>query len=358
MDCRNQSGNDIVTIMAHETRPRTLDPNSLNPLQEWLGQELAASSVEITNAEILDGGAIGENWRIDVNIDGAAKHWVLRTDAASRMAMSHDRANEYYCLKAAHGAGAKVPEPIAVSRDTSIIGAPFMIVAQVGGYAQGRKMVRDPIVLSDGGALAEELGRNLARIHSVCPPVQSLEFLDVPDTSPARAQVVQMRANLDLVTEPRPALEYILCWLERNAPDCAKRVLCHGDFRTGNFMAQDGKLTGILDWEFCHWGDPHIDIGWFCARCWRFGADEREAGGIGPREALYRGYNEVSQTPLDEDIIPYWEILAAARWAVVALLQGERYFTGGEPSIELLLTGLMAPEMEHEALQGIRALEG
>ena len=52
-----------------------------------------------------------------------------------------------------------------------------------------------------------------------------------------------------------------------------------------------------------------------------------------------------------------WEILAAARWAVVALLQGERHITGGEPSIELLLTGLMAPEMEHEALQGIQALE-
>lgn len=343
--------------MAHDTRPRTLDPDNLNPLQDWLAKELGAKAVEITEAQVLGGGAIGENWLIDVNIDGKPRKWVLRTDATSRMAMSHDRANEYFCLRAAREAGAIVPEPIAVSRDESIIGAPFMIVGQIAGEAQGRKLVRDETIKNDGGALAQELGRTLARIHSVRPPGNDLGFLELPEKSPALVQVNQMRANLDFVSEPRPALEYILCWLEKHAPGCDAPVLCHGDYRTGNFMAQDGKLTGILDWEFCHWGDPHIDIGWFCARCWRFGADEREAGGIGPREAFYRGYNEASDTPLDESVIPYWEVLAAARWAVVALLQGERFITGGEPSIELLLTGMMAPEMEHEALQGIRELQ-
>lgn len=344
--------------MAHDTRPRTLDPNNLNPLKDWLGRKLDAKSVSITSAKILDGGAIGENWLIDVDVDSKKHKWVLRTDAASRMAMSHDRANEFYCLKAAHDAGAIIPEPIAVSRDTSIIGAPFMIVGQIAGEAQGRKLVRDEAIRNDNGALALELGRTLARIHSVQPPEKDLGFLDVPDKSPALVQVDQMRANLDLVSEPRPALEYILCWLEAHAPECDTPVLCHGDYRTGNYMVENGKLTGILDWEFCHWGDRHIDLGWFCARCWRFGADDREAGGIGPREAFYRGYNDQSKVPLDMKRIPYWEILAAARWAVVALLQGERYFTGGEPSIELLLTGMMAPEMEFEALQGIKALEG
>jgi aminoglycoside phosphotransferase (APT) family kinase protein len=147
-------------------------------------------------------------------------------------------------------------------------------------------------------------------------------------------------------------------WLEKNAPPKGEVVLCHGDFRTGNYMAQGARLTGILDWEFCHWGDAHLDIGWFCAPCWRFGAEAREAGGIGSREAFYRGYNARAQTPLDAGQVPYWEILAAARWAVVALLQGERHITGGEPSLELLLTGLMAPEMEYDALKGIQALEG
>lgn len=347
--------------MAHASRPRTLDPGNLKPLQAWLGAELGANTLTIDKAELLGGGAIGENWRIDVTVtggpQGGSRSWALRTDAASRMAMSHDRANEYYCLKAAHEAGAMVPEPIAVSRDETIIGAPFAIVGLLSGEAQGRKLVRDPLIEKNSNALGESLGRELAKIHSVTPPGQELEFLGVPDISPAMVQVEQMRANLETISEARPALEYVLSWLEKNAPPKTRVTLCHGDFRTGNYMADTGKLTGILDWEFCHWGDPHLDVGWLHARCWRFGSDAREAGGVSSREAFTRGYNAQSETPLDESLIPYWEILGAARWAVVALLQGERHITGGEPSIELLLTGLMAPEMEHEALQGIMALE-
>jgi aminoglycoside phosphotransferase (APT) family kinase protein len=347
--------------MAHENRPRTLDPEHLEPLQNWLSTELGADKLTIENAELLGGGAIGENWRLDVTVaDGpqaGTRSWALRTDAASRMAMSHDRANEYYCLKAAHEAGACVPEPIAVSRDETLIGAPFAVVGLLTGEAQGRHLVRDPDIQKNGDVLGECLGRELAKIHSVIPPGHDLEFLDVPDTSPALVQVEQMRSHLDTLSEPRPALEYILSWLEANAPPKTRVTLCHGDFRTGNYMVDKARLTGILDWEFCHWGDPLLDVGWLHARCWRFGADAREAGGVSSREAFTRGYNSQSETPLDESLIPYWEILAAARWAVVALLQGERHITGGEHSIELLLTGLMAPEMEHEALQGIMVLE-
>ena len=50
------------------------------------------------------------------------------------------------------------------------------------------------------------------------------------------------------------------------------------------------KLTGILDWEFAGWGDPHEDIGWFCCKGWRFARLDREAGGIAERAPFYRGY--------------------------------------------------------------------
>lgn len=347
--------------MAHESRPRTLDPENLGVLETWLGRCVGADSLTIEKAELLSGGAIGENWRLDVSVEGGGfqgkQDWVLRTDAATRMAMSHDRTHEFACLRAAHEAGVCVPEPIAECADTDLIGAPFMVVGYLAGYAQGHKIVRDPVVAKAGAALAEALGTQLAKIHGLRPPGNGLDFLALPEKSPALVQVEQMREHLDGVSEPRPALEYVLGWLERNAPPEGETVLCHGDFRTGNFMADGATLTGILDWEFCHWGDRHLDIGWFCARCWRFGADECEAGGIGPRDAFYKGYNAQTDTPLEAARVPYWEILAAARWAVVALLQGERHISGGEPSVELLLTGLMVPEMEYDALQGILAFE-
>ena len=59
----------------------------------------------------------------------------------------------------------------------------------------------------------------------------------------------------------------------------------------------------------------------------------------------------------NEQSIAYWEVMAAAKWAVIAILQGDRYLSGGETAIELALTGLMAPEMEFDALEGIAAID-
>ena len=348
-------------MMAHEARQRTLDPRNLAALEAWLAGKLGADHVALGEATLLAGGAIGENWRLAATVAGGENagghNWVLRTDAPLGFALSHQKHQEFACLKAAHEVGVAVPEPIAQSGDGSLIGAPFMITGFAAGIAQGRKIVRDPGIKSRGAALAERLGAELAKIHTIRPPRSDLAFLGDPPTCPARAQVATLRQQLDDIAAHHPVLEYILAWLDENAPLSTFRVLCHSDYRTGNYMVDHGALTAILDWEFAHWGDRHEDIGWFCARCWRFGADHREAGGIAVREAFYRGYDGVSETPLDATIVPYWEIMAAARWAVVALLQGERRGSGQEDSLELTLTGTMAPEMEFDALGDISRLD-
>ena len=347
--------------MAHAERVRTLDPDNLGELEDWLAGEIGADAVTLGPVKLLAGGAIGENWRIGARIEGgkrAGSHeWVLRTDAPSGVALSHQKNEEFACLLAAHQAGVCVPEPIAQCDDADLIGAPFMVTGFAQGLAQGRKIVRDPAIGEFGEALAERLGVELAKIHSVHPPRPELAFMGSPPESPALAQIEAMRRHLDDdISQAHPVLEYVLTWLETNAPPAGSIVLVHSD-RTGNYMVDQGELTAILDWEFAHWGDRHEDIGWFCARCWRFGADEREAGGIGSRAAFYRGYDSVSDTPVDAGIVPYWEVLAAARWAVVALMQGERHLSGKEESIELILTGIMAPEMEYDALMDIAAIE-
>jgi aminoglycoside phosphotransferase (APT) family kinase protein len=163
--------------------------------------------------------------------------------------------------------------------------------------------------------------------------------------------VRQYRGHLDLLGRPRPALEWGLRWCELNVPPLGEIVLVHQDFRTGNYMVDNHGLTGILDWEFCAWGDPMSDLGWFCAKCWRFGRNELEAGGIAPRDLFYRGYERVSGRRVEPRAVAYWEVMAHIRWAVIALQQGERHLTGGEPSLELALTGRRATELEHEVLR-------
>ena len=37
--------------------------------------------------------------------------------------------------------------------------------------------------------------------------------------------------------------------------------MVHGDFNPTNILIDDGAVSGVLDWEFCHSGTPYMDIG-------------------------------------------------------------------------------------------------
>jgi thiamine kinase-like enzyme len=92
------------------------------------------------------------------------------------------------------------------------------------------------------------------------------------------------------------------------------------------------------------------DIGWFCARCWRFGRVERAAGGIGMREDFYRGYEATSGRLIDREQVRYWEVMAHLNWAIIAIQQAERHLSGEEVWLNLALTGAIVPELEWEIL--------
>jgi aminoglycoside phosphotransferase (APT) family kinase protein len=144
-------------------------------------------------------------------------------------------------------------------------------------------------------------------------------------------------------------LEWGLRHLERHAPPAADIVLCHNDFRTGNLMLSERGVSGVLDWEFAAFGDRHEDLGWFTARCWRFGS-KHEAGGIGSRAAFYAGYEAQSGTKINDTQVRLWEIAATIRWAVIAISQAERHLSGVEQNLELALTGHIVPELERDIL--------
>ncbi len=337
-----------------------LRPNAPPPtLAGWLIGTLAAQQVQVTEWRKLSGGAIQENWAFTARVRGGkyagTLEAVLRTDAPTGVAVSLGRVEEFAILSAAHEAGVRVPEPIGLCSDAGVIGKPFYVMRRVEGTALGHILASDAKWTGDRVALAETMGRELAKIHTVKPPRDGLSFLPMPDGSPALAAVASYRKWLDGYRLPRPALELGLRWLERNAPARGNVVLCHRDYRTGNYMADEAGLTGILDWEFAGWSDPNEDIGWFCAKCWRFGQVAREAGGIGARADFYRGYAEAAGKPVDEAAIRYWEIMAHARWAVIALQQGERFVGGGEMSLDLALTGRRIAELEYELLASIDA---
>jgi aminoglycoside phosphotransferase (APT) family kinase protein len=337
--------------MAGTASPRS---DHSQALARFLAAAGDADRVEITRIERLRGGAIRANWGLDAYFsDGpfaGEQRLVLRCAGRTGIPSSLGAAAEFAVMQAAVAAGVAVPEPLFACADISVFGTPFFVMRRVAGIADPWHITGDAALEPARPAIAERLGRELACLHAIAPPRPDLALLMPPEAGRPARQIASFRAWLDRHPTPRPVLEWAMRRLESQLPAPALPVLCHRDFRTGNYFVDGTEVTAILDWEFAGWGDAYEDIGWFCCKGWRFAQLDREAGGIAERAAFYRGYEAVSGRRIEPARVRFWEIMASLRWAVIALQQADRYIIGGERDLDLALTGRRASECELELL--------
>mgnify|MGYP002628375116 CR=1 FL=1 len=332
-----------------------MEQEKIKAIELFIATSARAESVSISAMSLLAGGAVQENWLLNISVIGGIfsgeLECVLRCDSSTAgVASSHSRAEEFALLEAVSSIGVTVPQPLWLCEDGGVIGRPFFIMRRSNGVAAGHLLAKDLRYGSDRKELARRLGAELAKIHSILPPQSNLQFLTWYEEAPANHLIAQHRQFLDQHHTPHPALEWGLRWLERHAPQREAIALCHRDYRTGNYLVDENGLTAILDWEFAGWSDPLEDIGWFCARCWRFGKLDKEAGGIGAREDFYAGYEAQSGASINRESVRYWEVMAHMNWAIIAIQQAERFVSGRENSLLLALTGHIVPELEMEIL--------
>ncbi|HYK14592.1 MAG TPA: phosphotransferase, partial [Burkholderiales bacterium] len=139
-----------------------------------------------------------------------------------------------------------------------------------------------------------------------------------------------------------------LRWCEVHAPDREETTFIHRDYRTGNYLVHEGRLAGVLDWEFAAFGNPLEDVGWIFAKCWRFAGKALPVGGIAAPADFLVPYQRASGRTVTPEALVYWQVMAHIRWAIIALQQAQRHLSGVERSLELALTGRIVAELEHE----------
>src|SRR5690349_7745645 len=176
-------------------------------LARFLAAAGRARAVEITGLAPLRGGAIQENWAVEAHFTGGAlagdQRLVLRTAAPTGVPASLDRLQEFAVLKAAFGAGVTVPEPLFASDDPAIFGKPFFLMRRVEGSAAAHRITRDPTLDPSLPTIAERLGRELARTHSIRPPRADLEFLAPHKAVGPEHQIAGYRTYLNAHPAPR-----------------------------------------------------------------------------------------------------------------------------------------------------------
>ncbi|HEY6030342.1 MAG TPA: phosphotransferase family protein, partial [Gaiellaceae bacterium] len=290
--------------------------SQLRGAPEWL-----AELGDVQNAVLLPGGASKEAWVVDV--DGQ-ELLVRRAGGGVIHRNTLSLAHEFRVIQVAYEAGVKVPRPIAYYPDLG--GREAFAMERVQGETIGRRIVREP-----PPRLPEQMAEELARIHAI--PAERLDFLHAFDP------LENMRAELDSVEEPHPAIELGIVWVEDRLRRDREPVVTHGDWRIGNLVVSERGLEYVLDWEFARLSDPADDVSWPLVRAWRFGRDDRRLGGVGDVEPYLARYNELTGRDVSPEELDVWEVFGNVKWAVGCLTQCRRHLRGEDRSVEYAVLG-------------------
>jgi aminoglycoside phosphotransferase (APT) family kinase protein len=266
---------------------------------------------------------------------------VLRLGPPNGMFAPYRATPEFKLLRALEGTG--VPAPVAhwASDDASILGAPFLVCERVEGEA--------PVPWTSGGpAFAEE--ERLSIGGQLLKALVALHGLDWraaglgEEGEPAVAQLALWEGYLRQWSSRRfPMLEWALLWLKRNPPRAPRLSIVHGDFRIGNFLVAENRITAILDWELAHVGDPHEDLGWLCLQAFR-GRSPYMCHLFG-REELYRRYEELSGMAVSAAAVHYYEVFGTLKLIVIHLGAAHCFETRGFNDLRMPVMGAQVPRL-------------
>ena len=303
-----------------------------------LGQVLGGTVRDLNR---LSGGASRITSSFDLEADdGSIRPMILQEERGHGLVPGGRVSIEAMLLRAADELDVPVPHVVAAGVEGGLDPG-WMVVERLEGETIPRKLLRDPQWAGARRALTDQCGSALAAIHRIEP--------DAIPGLPRRDPLRDPLPFLDGLGEVRPCLELGVRWLEMHRPVSNRRVTVHGDFRMGNLLVGPHGLRAVLDWELAHAGDPAEDIGWLCARAWRFGGPGR-VGGFGNLTGLLDAYRSAGGEAIDVERVRWWEAYAAVKWAVICALQAATHLGGSTRSVELAAIGRRVCESEWDLL--------
>ncbi len=218
-----------------------------------------SANLRVTHVRVLPGGR--SKYTIFLSTTGTSalpSEVVMRQDTGATM-IPTTVVDEYPLLKSLQTRRLCTAEPLYLDREPNPLGLPFMLVSKLEGKAPG-----DYFTFPEGSrGVVEELARILGRLHSL-----DVDQIEVPQQK-GRGHIQYMLDQIayfrrqwhDNALEPSAIIEYAFAWLDQ---ECRRSVggpaLVHGDIAPHNYLVSEGHVTGIVDWEFAHIGDPAEDL--------------------------------------------------------------------------------------------------
>jgi aminoglycoside phosphotransferase (APT) family kinase protein len=313
-------------------------------LERFLTAQLGADAVRVTKLARSTEGFSQETFSFDVEITRAGatttKGYVAKREPVAGLLEPYDLEPEFRVLHALSDDPLPSPPTPWFSKDPAVFERPFYVMERLPGE------VPIPAPSLDGTGPFDEIERRtlgprvakaLAQLHAVDWRTRGLAFLGDPGRGRAAAtrEIERWKHRIRASALPAdPAVTAALLWLRAHVPSCDEITLVHGDYRLGNFLIErDGyrgaRLTGILDWEMVHLGDPLEDLAWCSSPLWRAGTEFASA--LLPPDEMAAVYAEAAGRAADPDRLRFYEVLTIVK--MIAIMQtGIRAFDDGRTS--------------------------
>jgi aminoglycoside phosphotransferase (APT) family kinase protein len=240
---------------------------------------------QITKLARSTEGFSQETFRFDVEIGAIARaRRGLRRQARAVAGLlePYDLEPEFRVLHALSDDPFPSPPTPWFTRDPAVLDRPFYVMECLpgevpipGAHADGR----GPFTIARASRARHRRWRALAELHAVDWRRPRLRFLGDPD--PARAArrassaLGERASRSGLPPTRRSRRRCSGC-----APTCPHATKRRSSTATivsatswSGATARGARLTGVLDWEMVHLGDPLEDLAWLCSPLWRAGTD-------------------------------------------------------------------------------------
>jgi aminoglycoside phosphotransferase (APT) family kinase protein len=310
-------------------------------LERFLAARLPdARRVRVVGMSQSTEGFSQETFSVDAVVERAGgeerRGWIVKREPVAGLLEPYDLEPEFRVLHALSADPLLSPPAPWFERDPAVLERPFYVMERLPGEvpipAAGPEGL-GPFAPAERAALGPEVAAALARLHAVDWRARELGFLGVPAPGPGAAtrEVARWRDRIARAGfPPIPIVAEAFDWLARHAPEVPEVTLVHGDFRLGNLLvARDGgaaRLTGILDWEMVHLGDPLEDLAWCTSPLWRGGTPL--AGCLLPPDEFEAAYAAVAGRALDRERLRFWSVLGLVKMIAI-MLTGLRAFGDG-----------------------------
>ncbi len=243
-----------------------------------LKEQLGAKDVRVYGLRPIFGGYSRETFAFDADVTHAdgrveAMPLILRRDPVPASSiLPTDRGIEYRLLLRVAGAtGVPAPRAIALDETGAHVERAALVIERLPGKSDLSALFGGPDA-DQLESVATDLCEQFAKLH-----LASMAKLDPDgelrdplkkgvDTSSweayVRSQIAYLkRSYVKTAFDAMPVFYDAYCSLERNLPTPAPLNFVHGDAQPSNYLYADGKITGVIDWELSHIGDPREDLG-------------------------------------------------------------------------------------------------